>query len=91
MEGHLFGFGKKIIRIAIECHLADSNHRHQFLGNELGRIQKIEFELLFVLLLHNLHPELPFRVLPRLDRLPQITPVKIGIQAGNFLRLIPQE
>ena len=51
MERHLFGFGEEVVRVAIERHLADDLHRHQFFRNQLGRIEQVEVEVVFILLL----------------------------------------
>ena len=59
---HLLGFGKKIVRVAVEHHAAHRLHRHQFFGNELGGIQNVKAELLGLLLGKNLQAQLPFWV-----------------------------
>ena len=89
MESNLLGLGKKVVRVAVERHLADASHRHQFFGNDLGRIEQIEIELVLVLFLDHLHAQFPFREIAVFDGFPQIAPMKVGILTGDLLRFIP--
>ncbi|MCY1178470.1 hypothetical protein D9M73_188190 [compost metagenome] len=69
-EGYLFGFGKKVVRIAVEHHLAQRRDGYQFLRDDLGRVQQVEVEFVFVSLRHNLHAQFPFRVVTGFDGFP---------------------
>ncbi len=55
VESHLLGFGEVVVGVAIEGHFTDRHHGHQFLGNELGRVQQVEIEFVFVFFLHDLN------------------------------------
>ncbi len=57
----LFGFGKKVVWIAVESHFADASHGHHLFGNQLGRVEKIEVELMLIFFFNNLNAKLPFR------------------------------
>ncbi len=72
VESDLFRLREKIVRVAVERHLPDSPHGHQFFRNQFGGIQQIEIELVFVLLLNNLHSQFPFWEVSILDGFPQI-------------------
>ncbi len=87
--GNLFGFGKEVVRPAVEHHAADDLQRHQLFGNDLGRIQMVERECIRLGLGEQLHAKFPFREVAVLDRLEQITAVEVLIGAGNLDRLVP--
>ncbi|MCY1560925.1 hypothetical protein D9M68_981220 [compost metagenome] len=90
-EGNLFGFSEKVVRVAVEHHFAQRCDGHNFFGNEFGRIKDIEIEGVFVLFLHHLNTEFPFRIVPALDRLPQITAMVVGVLSRKLLRLVPHQ
>ena len=69
VEGDLLGLGEEVVRVAVQRQLADLDDRHELLGNDLGRVEQIEAELVLVLLLDDLQAELPFREVAALDRL----------------------
>ncbi len=84
MERHLLGLGEEVVGVAVQRQPADALHRHQLFGDELGRIEQIEVELVLVLLLDHLDAELPFRKVAVLDRLPQIAAVEVRVLAGDL-------
>jgi hypothetical protein len=47
-KGDLLGLGKEVVRVAVEHHLAQRGHRHQLLGDQLGRVEQVEVELVFI-------------------------------------------
>ena len=89
MERDLFGFGKKVIRVTVQRELADFLHRHQFFGDQLGRVKQVEAKGVLLVLRNHLHAKLPFGEVAVLDRLPQIAAMKVRILAGNLLRFVP--
>ncbi len=90
-ERHLLGFCEEVVRIAIEHQPAHRHDRHQFLWDDLGRIQHVEGELFGLLLGEDLKPELVFREGARLDRFPQVAAVEVGIGSRDLHRLVPHE
>lgn len=54
----LLGLGKVIARVAVELHLAQGSDGHQFLRDDLGRVEQVETEAQLVLFVHDLHAEL---------------------------------
>ena len=78
-EGHLLGFGKEVVGIAVQHQTAQHLHGHQLFGNQLGRIEDVETERLGLGLSENLHPKLPFGECARFNPLPQVSSVKVGI------------
>lgn len=58
MEGRLFVFGKEVIRVAVEDHFPHPQHRHQRLGDQLGRVQQVEVEGKLILFGDQLQAEL---------------------------------
>ncbi|MNT57705.1 hypothetical protein D3C72_1950940 [compost metagenome] len=69
-ERHLFDLGKEIVRVAVEHHLAQRRDGYQFLRDDLGRVQQVEVEFVFVCLRHNLHAQFPFGVVTGFDGFP---------------------
>ena len=69
-KGDLFCLGEKVVGIPVQNHAPDRLDRDEFLGDELGRIQHVETELLRVRLAEQLHAELPFGIVAGFDRLP---------------------
>ncbi len=61
MESRLFVFGKEVIRIAIEHHLADTLNGHQFFRDKFSWIKKVEVELKFIFLRNQLEAQFVFR------------------------------
>ena len=72
MEGGLLGFGEEIVGIAIEDHLADDLKRHEFLGNEFGRVEHIKIKAIRRLLVKRLDGELEFRKVTFRDRFVEV-------------------
>ncbi|MDT5349376.1 MAG: hypothetical protein QOH91_2663 [Mycobacterium sp.] len=66
VKRHLFCLGEEVIRVALQHHSAHGPHRNLFFGNDFGRLQQIEVEAELVGFGHQLHPELPFRIVARL-------------------------
>src|SRR6476659_7979287 len=89
MKGHLLCFSKEIIGISIECKSPYKLNRHQFFGDDLGRIEQVKFKFMFIFLRNDLHAEIPFRKSSILNAFPQITTMKIRILAGDLLCFIP--
>jgi hypothetical protein len=90
-EGHLLGLGEEVVGVAVQRQLADAAHRDHFLGQELGGVQQVEAVLELVLLVHDLHAKLVLGEGSRLDGLPQVATVEVGIRTGDLLRLVPHQ
>ncbi|MNO99261.1 hypothetical protein D3C76_910270 [compost metagenome] len=69
-EGNLLDLGKEVVRVAVQHHLAQRGDGYQFFGNDLGRVQQVEVEFVFVCLRHNLHAQFPFGVVTGFDGFP---------------------
>ena len=64
--------------------------RQQLLGNELGRIEHVEVEAVGELLVEQLQAAAPTPgKSPRLDRVPQVAAMEVGIGAVDLDRLVP--
>ena len=81
---------KKLSGLRFSVILPTSTHRHELLGDELGRVEQVEVELELVLLLDDLQAQLPFRIVAALDRLEEIAAVEVGVLAGDLLWLRPR-
>ena len=82
-EGDLLGLGEEVVRVAVQHHAADRRHRHQFLGDQLGRVEHVEAEGLGLRLGEDLQAQFPLRVLAGLDGFPQVAAVEVGVGAGR--------
>ena len=89
MKSNLLSFGKEVIGIAIESQLADALHRNDLFGNDLGRIEQIEIEIVLVFFFDDLNAKLPFGIVAVLNRFPKIAAMKVGIFTGDLLRFVP--
>ncbi len=79
-ERDLFRLGKKIIRVAIEHHLADGHDRDKFFRDQFGGIEDVKGEPLRLCLGEDLHAQFVFGKFSGFDRFPQIPPVEVGIR-----------
>src|SRR5450756_553221 len=73
----------------IQHHAADHFQRHQFFGNQLGRVQMIERKSVCFLLREKLNREFPLGKITRRDGLKHIAAVEVLISAANLDGLIP--
>jgi hypothetical protein len=62
-------------------------HRYLFLGDDLRRVEDVEGEFVGKRFVEQLQPELPFRKVAGLDRVPQVAPMEIGVGAVDLERL----
>jgi hypothetical protein len=90
-ERHLFGLGKKVIRIAIEHHATHGLYRNEFLRNQLGGVQDVETEFLGVGFGKDLKAEFPLRIVARFNCLPQISALKIRVRTHDLDGFVPNQ
>ncbi len=90
-ESDLLGFREEVVRVAVQGHFAQRRNRNDFLGDDLGRVEDVEVEVVFVLFFDDLHAQLPFRVVAHLDRFPQVATMVVGVFTGELLRLVPHQ
>ena len=55
-EGDLLGLGEEVVGVAVEHEPADRHERHEFLRDDLGRVEDVERERLGLLLGEDLQP-----------------------------------
>lgn len=91
LEGDLLGLGEVVGRVAVEGHLTENLEGSELLGKELGRIKEVEAIGLGLLLIDELNGELPRGGIARLNGLPEISTVEIGVLASEDLSLLPDE
>ena len=89
-ESHLFRLGEEVLDVAIEHQPPHSAHWHELLGDELGRIERVERQQRGRLRVEQLQPELPFGEVAGLDSVPQIAAVKIRVRAVDLHRFVPE-
>ncbi|EMR02453.1 hypothetical protein ADICEAN_02439 [Cesiribacter andamanensis AMV16] len=91
VEGHLLGFGKEIVRVAVQYHLAYFLYGYQFFGNDFGGIQQVEAKFVLIFFFHHLHTEFKLGIIAHVNGIPQIAAKPVGVFAGQFLGLIPHQ
>lgn len=71
--------GAHLVDVSVQLHSSNVLDGDQLLGPELGSVENIERELVFVLFRDDLDSELPGRVRPSVDGVVEIPSVKVGI------------
>ena len=90
-ERDLLGLGEEIVDHPVQHEAADGPERYQLLRDDLGGVEHVEIEAVSEILVEELQPELPFRVIAILDCLPEVAAVEVGISAVDFQRLVPND
>ena len=67
---NLLGFREEIIDIPVKRHRTDQTNRNVLFGDELGRIEMIERQLVSGFLIEQLDAQIPNRKIPSLNRIP---------------------
>ena len=67
---NLLGFREEIIDIPVKRHRTDQANRNVLFGDELGRIEMIERQLVSGFLIEQLDAQVPNRKIPNLNRIP---------------------
>jgi len=88
-ERHLLGLGEEVVHHPVQHQPPDDADRHLFLGDQLGRVQNVEFEPVGEGIVQQLQAELPFREVSALNRRPHVAAVEVGIGAVDLHRLVP--
>ena len=89
VERHLLGLGEEIVDAAVQHEPPDDSNRDLLLGNDLGRVEHIEVEGIGEIIVEELKPELPLRIIAQLDRVPEIAAMEVRIGAVQLHRLVP--
>ena len=91
MKSHLFGFGKEIVRVAVEYQLSNDLNRHLGLWNKFGGVENVEAQFGLLASVDELDTQLPFRKISTFNSFPEFASVKVRIHAGYFLCLVPSQ
>src|ERR1700761_4206493 len=75
---------KVLIDNPVKHHLPNRLNGHKLFRPDLGSIEDIEGELMFVCLWNDLHSECPFRIGTSLDSLVEVFTVEIGILTADL-------
>ena len=89
VEADLLRLDKEVVWVAVQDHAADGQDGHKLFWNEFGGVQQVNAQLGLFAHLHQLHAQFPLRELATLNRVPQITAVKVRVLARYFLRFVP--
>lgn len=88
---NLLRLGKVVDGVHVQLHDSDLAQRRKLLGDDLGGVEHVEAELQSLLLVDGLHIELPLGKVARLDGVPKILAMEVGILSCNVLRLVPDQ
>jgi len=88
-ERHLLGLGEEVVDHPVQHQPPDDPDRNLLLRDDLGGVQDVEGELFGERFVKQLDAQFPFGKIALRDRVPQVTPVKVGIGAVDFHRLVP--
>lgn len=81
----------EVDRVGIQLELAELLQMRKLLGDHLGGIQEIESKGEGVLLVNNLHADIPLGAVAGFDGVPKVLAVVVGVSAGNDLGLLPNQ
>lgn len=87
----LLRLGKVVARVPVQPHLANLLERDELLGDDLGGVEDVDAEVEGLLLVDDLHVQLPLGVVALLDGVPEVLAVEIGVPASGGLGLLPDE
>ena len=88
-ERDLLGLGEEVVGVAVEDHAADLAHRHELLGDELGRVEDVEAEAIGLFLGEDLQAQLPLGIGTRFDRFPEVPAMEVGVGAVDLDGFVP--
>lgn len=91
LEHDLLRLGEVVRRVAVQLHQTQLRDRHKLLGKNLGGVQQVKAVRQRLVLVDNLHTKLPLRAIARLNGIPEILTVEVGVLARNDLRLLPDK
>src|SRR5688500_18880246 len=88
-KSDLLGLGEEIVDAAVEHEAADAPHRHFLFGYDLRGIEHVEIEFVREIFIEELKSELPFGIVARLDRIPEIPAMEVGVGAVDLDGFVP--
>ena len=91
LEHDLLDLGEVVGGIDVEPQHAERLQGRQLLRDDLGGVQDVEAKGRGLVLVDNLDVELPLGEVPRLDGVPEILAVVVGVLAGDVLGLVPDK
>jgi hypothetical protein len=87
----LLSLGKVIDGICIQSQHTKRIERGILLWDDLGRVKNVESEGESLVFVENLDVELPLWIVARLNGVPEILSVEVGILASNVLGFVPDQ
>lgn len=87
----LLNFSKVVDGVDIQSQDSKRLQRSKLLGNDLSRVQDVKTKGGGLVLVNDLDVELPLGEVPRLDGIPEVLAVKVGVLARDVLSLIPDQ
>ena len=90
-KSHLFGFGEKVVGVAVQHHAAHGRDGHQFFGYLLGRVEHVKIEAFGLRFAEDLQAQFPLGTGTGFDGLPQVTAVEVWVGTGNLHRFVADQ
>lgn len=91
LEHDLLRFGEVVRGVAVQLHHTQLRDGHKLLGKDLGGVQQVEAVRQHLVLVDNLDAKLPLGAIARLDGIPEVLAVEVGVLARNNLCLLPNK
>lgn len=89
LEHDLLGLGKIVGRVGVQLHDSQLLKWHQLLRKDLCGIEEVETVCHDLVLVDNLHAQLPLGIVFRGDGVPEILTMHVCVLAGDDLGLLP--
>ena len=86
-ERDLLGLREELVNGLVENHLTDDLQRNELLGPDLGSVEDVEVEVMFIRFGDDLNAELPLGICARLDGLLKVFAVEIFDNDEHSMRL----
>lgn len=87
----LLSLSKVVDRIRIQLHETNGLQRNKLLGDDLCGVQDIESKGESLIFVKDLGRKLPLGAVSRLNGIPKVGAVVVGVLASNVLRFIPHQ
>lgn len=90
-ESNLLSLGEEFVHVPVQLHLSNNADGELILGPEFGGIQRVEFELVLVLLGNHLDSKVPLGVCLVVDGLHEVLAVEVRVLSSQLQSLIPDQ
>jgi len=90
-ESDLLGLREEVVDDTVEHQASHDAYRHQFLWDDLGRVEDVEIEAVGKGIVKQLDAQFPLGEIARVDRIPKIAAMEIRVGAVDLDRFVPDD